>query len=173
MSREVHNLIKMDKVANKHPKNRIFIYVYRYGNFYLKKANKNYLYKIKSILFRILAKITFNRYNHIPLETTIGGGIILPHPIGVVISGNARLGNNVTIMHQVTIGDNVTVENDSSPKIGNNVFIGAGAKIIGGCSIGDNVIVGANTVVTKDVDANQTVIGVNKILNRKHKTFKD
>lgn len=164
MIKNVCKTIIIDKNRNTHPKNRIFIYIYRYGSFYLRKSNENWIYKIVAILFRILAKITFNRYNHIPLETAIGSGLVLPHPMGIVISGDAKLGNNVTIMHQVTIGDNVTATKPSSPKIGDNVFIGAGAKIIGGCNIGNNVIIGANTVVTKDVNDNRTVVGVNKII---------
>ena len=84
-----------------------------------------------------------------------------------MISGGTIIGKNVTIMHQVTIGENVTGK-DGSPTIGNNVFIGAGAKIIGDVHIGDNVKIGANAVVTKDVSDNCTVIGFNRILQKRN-----
>lgn len=49
-------------------------------------------------------KLTYNKYNHIPLETNIGGGVRIPHLLGIVLSGKASIGEQCTIMHQVTIG---------------------------------------------------------------------
>jgi len=85
-----------------------------------------------------------------------GPGFVLIHSNGVVINGAVRGGENVLIEHQVTIG----AEKRASPVIGNGVFIGAGAKIVGPVTIGDNARVGANAVVTKDVPAETTVVGV-------------
>jgi serine O-acetyltransferase len=81
---------------------------------------------------------------------------VLIHSNGVVINGAVRGGENVLIEHQVTIG----AEKRDSPVIGNGVFIGAGAKIVGAVTIGDNARVGANAVVTKNVDADTTVVGI-------------
>lgn len=80
----------------------------------------------------------------------------LPHGLnGIIIHYKASIGENCTIYQQVTIGG----KNSKAAKIGNNVSIGAGAKIIGGVNIGNNVIIGANTVVTKDIPDNSTVVG--------------
>lgn len=86
---------------------------------------------------------------------------ILPHNLsGIYISNRARIGKDVVIFHQVTIGSNSL--NDSkmngSPTIGNNVYIGCGAKIIGNITIGDNCRIGANCIITKDVPPNTTCI---------------
>ena len=78
----------------------------------------------------------------------------LPHGLyGIIISHNAIVGSNCTIFHQVTIGEG----KGGAPKIGDNVFIGAGAKIIGGITVGNNVRIGANCVVDQDIPDSATV----------------
>ena len=78
---------------------------------------------------------------------------ILPHSIkGIVIAGGAKIGNNVTISHQVTIGRSKNLV----PVIGDNVYIGPGAKIFGGIRIGNNVRIGANCIVFQDIPDNAT-----------------
>lgn len=156
MNREIKSLIYADKKCNVHPKNRAFIFLYRYGSYYYNKS------KFFSILFRIAIKLTVNMHNHIPLNCVIGSGIRLPHLLGIVISGNAVIGKNCTIYHQVTIG--VDDKSDKAATIGDNCIIGAGAKIIGNVNIGNNVRIGAGAVVTKDVPDNATVIQFNKVL---------
>lgn len=80
----------------------------------------------------------------------------LPHGLyGIVVSHNASVGRNCTIFHQVTIGE--TRGGGTAPKIGDNVIIGAGARIFGGVTIGNNVSIGANAVVVHDVPDNATV----------------
>jgi len=89
-----------------------------------------------------------------------GSGFVLMHPIGVVINGGVKGGKNVVIESGVVIGaasNGLPVE---VPVIGNNVFIGAGAKVLGGIKIGNNVKIGANSVVVKDVPDGVTVVGV-------------
>lgn len=84
-----------------------------------------------------------------------------PHGLnGIHISNNAHIGSNVVIFHQVTIGSNSLTGHirEGSPIIGNNVYIGAGAKIIGKVVIGDNCRIGANAVVVKDMPSNTTAI---------------
>lgn len=73
---------------------------------------------------------------------------------GIIISGGARIGKNVTICHQVTIGKS----RGKAPVIGDNVFIGPGAKIFGGIHVGNNVKIGANCVVFEDIPDNATVV---------------
>lgn len=97
----------------------------------------------------------------ISIETKIGKGLVLPHGgNGIFISRGACIGENCTIFQQVTIGSNTLKEskNKGVPVIGNNVYIGAGAKIIGNVIVGDNVRIGANAIVTLDIPSNATVV---------------
>ncbi len=89
------------------------------------------------------------------------GRIALPHGLnGILISQGTQIGYNCTIFHQVTIGSNMLddTKKKGAPIIGNNVYVGAGAKIIGGIKVGDNVRIGANCVVVEDVPDNCTVV---------------
>ena len=97
----------------------------------------------------------------IPLSANIKEVPLMPHGIkGVFISKNATIGKGCTILHQVTIGSNAfdDSKHTGSPIVGDNVFIGAGAKIIGGITIGNNVRIGANCVVCEDVPDNSTIV---------------
>jgi serine O-acetyltransferase len=76
--------------------------------------------------------------------------------VGVVINTKVRAGRNLVIHHCVTLG----AERNKTPILGDNVYIGAGAKVIGGVRVGSNVKIGANAVVTKDVPDGATVIGI-------------
>jgi serine O-acetyltransferase len=93
----------------------------------------------------------------IPLNCQIGGGLLLPHPNGVVIHPAARIGPNCLIFQQVTIG---TRDSSATPSIGAHVDIGAGAKILGAVTIGDHALIGANAVVLQDIPAGASAIGV-------------
>jgi len=86
----------------------------------------------------------------------IGEKIIFPHPRNVIIGRYAVLGNNCRIYHDVTIGQN----KGNFPELGNNIIVYPGAKIVGDIKIEDNAIVGANSVVTKDVPRNAIVAGI-------------
>ena len=97
----------------------------------------------------------------IPLNIKIPESTVFPHGFyGIFISGWARIGENCTIFQQVTIGSNTLSDTlmPGAPTIGDNVYIGAGAKIIGGVMIGNNVRIGANCFVFKDVPDNTTVV---------------
>lgn len=97
----------------------------------------------------------------IPSNVKIGNECVFPHGLnGVFISQGAVIGDGCTIFHQVTIGSNTLPDSKSpgAPVIGNNVYIGAGAKIIGGIKIGDNVRIGSNAVVVVDIPENATVV---------------
>ncbi|MGK3992569.1 serine O-acetyltransferase [Sorangium sp. So ce1024] len=85
-----------------------------------------------------------------------GPGFVLIHSNGVVINGNVRGGSNVLIEHQVTIG----ADRRQTPVLGSDLFIGAGAKIVGGVTVGDGARIGANAVVVHDVAPNTTVVGI-------------
>ncbi len=107
-------------------------------------------------------EMIFNKLNAVFCNCIIGRGavfgegFVLVHSTGVVINSDVRGGTGVFIEHQVTIG----AEQRRSPVLGNNIFIGAGAKIIGGITICDGVRVGANAVVLHDVPAYYTAVGI-------------
>lgn len=90
----------------------------------------------------------------------IGKGLFIDHGMGVVIGETAIVGDNVTLFQGVTLGGTGKEKGKRHPTIGNNVVIGAGAKILGNIKIGDNVNIGANAVVIRDVPPNSTVVGV-------------
>ena len=90
----------------------------------------------------------------------IGNNFFIDHGAGVVIGETAIIGDNVLIYHGVTLGGVSSTKTKRHPTIGNNVVIGAGAKVLGDILIGDNVKIGANAVVLNDVDDNNTVVGV-------------
>jgi len=95
-------------------------------------------------------------------RSEIGPGIFFPHPSGTVI-GAWRIGRNVTIFQGVTLGAkelDMRFDVKLRPEIGNNVVVGAGAKILGGIHIGDNSSVGANAVVLESIAANSIAVGV-------------
>ncbi len=94
----------------------------------------------------------------IPLNCHIGGGLLMPHPNGIVIHSSVKIGVNCLIHQQVTIG--VKRGDKNGPEIKGHVDIGAGAKIIGNITIGEHAMIGANAVVVKDVPAYAIVAGI-------------
>ncbi|AFG34829.1 serine O-acetyltransferase [Fervidobacterium pennivorans DSM 9078] len=90
----------------------------------------------------------------------LGKRILIDHGMGVVIGETAEVGNNVVIYHGVTLGGTGKDKGKRHPTVGNNVVIGAGAKLLGPIIIGNNVKIGANAVVLKDVPDNATAVGI-------------
>ena len=126
-----------------------------------KKANKWINRKNKYIANYYSNKI-YKKYGCIiSPNANIGKGLMLPHPIGIVIGAGAEIGDNVTIYQNVTIGrkyQNVA----EYPKIGNNVIIYSNTSVIGNITIGENSIIGCNSVVLKSIDKNSVCAGVIK-----------
>lgn len=91
---------------------------------------------------------------------TIGENLFIDHGTGVVIGETVIIGNNVTIYHGVTLGGTGKEKGKRHPTIGDNVLIGAGAKLLGNITIGNNVKIGANSVVLTDIPDNVTVVGI-------------
>lgn len=110
-----------------------------------------------------------DEFNNASMGTSIGGAIFKEPPIlwhglnGIVVSHYAEIGKNCIICQQVTIAGG---KNEEKVIIGDNVFIGAGAKIIGPCKIGNNVRICATAVVAKNIPDNCTVIGTMRIINK-------
>jgi serine O-acetyltransferase len=90
----------------------------------------------------------------------IGRRLIIDHGMGVVIGETAEIGDDVYLYHQVTLGGTSLARGKRHPTIGNNVIIGAGAKILGAVVVGDNARVGSNAVVLQPVMPGATVVGI-------------
>lgn len=90
----------------------------------------------------------------------IGPGLFIDHGMGVVIGETTEIGENVTIYQGVTLGGTSLEKKKRHPTIGNNVVIGAGAKILGPFKVGDNSRIGSGSVVVKEVPPNSLVVGV-------------
>lgn len=90
----------------------------------------------------------------------IGRRFFIDHGTGVVIGETACVGDDCTIYHGVTLGGTTWSQGKRHPTLGNGVMVGAGAKILGALDIGDNAMVGANSVVIRDVPAGRTVVGI-------------
>ena len=91
---------------------------------------------------------------------TIGSNFFIDHGMGIVIGETTIIKNNVTLYQGVTLGGVKSVKDKRHPTLEENVIVGAGAKILGPITIGKNSKVGANSVVTKNVPPNTTVIGI-------------
>jgi len=91
---------------------------------------------------------------------TIGKNFFIDHGMGVVVGETSIIGDNVLLYQGVTLGGTGKETGKRHPTIGNNVVVGAGAKILGNITIGDNSYIGANAVVIKDVPPNSTVVGI-------------
>ncbi|GFZ31230.1 hypothetical protein CSC2_17560 [Clostridium zeae] len=137
--------------------------IYRIGNSVVYSKIPKPIKKLVILILKVIQKIFSDILFHteLPFGAKIGKGLRINHPYGIILSEFAKIGDNCTIFHQVTIGMNEGNRkiNDGVPQIGNNVYIGCGAKIIGGITIGDNVKIGANAVVTKNIPSNCTVVG--------------
>ena len=90
----------------------------------------------------------------------IGSDFFIDHGSGVVVGETSIIGNNVFLYQGVTLGGTSTRKTKRHPTLGNNVVVGAGAKLIGAITVGDNVKIGAGSVVVTSVPSNATVVGV-------------
>lgn len=133
--------------------------VYRFGR---------WRYTVRPALFRkffsLLYKIAFKVIQivtgiELPCEAGIGQNFVIDHFGGIIISGYAKFGDNCRIRNGVVVGLR-RLDELRAPTIGNDVDIGAGAKILGPISIGNNVAIGANAVVIADVPDNCVAAGV-------------
>lgn len=91
---------------------------------------------------------------------TIGRRFFIDHGMGVVIGETAEIGNDCTVYHGVTLGGTSWNAGKRHPTLGNNVVIGAGAKVLGPLMVGENARIGSNAVVVKDVPNGATVVGI-------------
>lgn len=116
-------------------------------------CNRKHIRGLPSFIQRLICML----YGlEIAVSQEIGGGLYIPHPYGTVLMPK-RIGKNCSIIHNVTLGMR---NNWEFPIIGDDVFIGAGARVLGGILIGSGSRIGANAVVIHDVPAGATVVGI-------------
>jgi serine O-acetyltransferase len=133
--------------------------VYRFGRWRY-RVRPTLVRKFFSLIYHFLFKVVqIVTGIELPCEVDVGRNFIIDHFGGIVISGYAKFGDNCRIRNGVVVGLR-RMDDKRAPIIGNNVDIGAGAKVLGPIRIGDNVRIGANAVVLCDVLANSIAIGV-------------
>jgi len=134
------------------------IAVYRFGKFanQVRTPGLSHFLKLLYLIGKILIEILFGI--SIDVNSTIGPGFYIGHFGAIIIRGD--FGRNCSLGQGVTVGSKGAGKSDGWPVLGDNVFLGAGAKIIGRIHIGNNVVVGANAVVVKDVPDNMLAAGV-------------
>ena len=93
----------------------------------------------------------------------IGPGLLIVHGVGIVVGGNAAIGRDAILLHQVTLGAPTKDRRGEMPALGDEVFVGAGATLIGGITVGDGAVIGAKALVTEDVPAGKRVRAVGGI----------
>ncbi len=140
--------------------------VYRFGRWRY-TVRPILLRKMLSLLYKVLYKLVqIVTGIELPCEVPIGSNFRIDHFGGIVISGYAEFGNNCRIRNGVVVGLK-NPESPCAPKIGNDVDIGAGAKLLGPIVIGNNVSIGANAVVTRSIPDNSIAVGVPAIIKPK------
>lgn len=159
------------KANGNHLEKLIIIFIYRIGNYIYycnwPKIMKKILLFFMQIIRKIFVVLLFKV--EIPFKCKIGYGIKLMHPNGIILNENVVIGNYCTIYHQVTIGANDQKNPKKVAQIGNYVYIGCGAKIIGDIIIKDNVKIGANSVVVTSLKENDIAYCEQKVINKKAK----
>lgn len=144
--------------------------VYRFGRWRY-TINNVIARKFCSVIYKVLYKfIQIITGVELPCEVELGENFLIDHFGGIVISGYAKFGDNCRIRNGVVVGLK-NVDEPCAPQIGNNVDIGAGAKLLGRITIGDNVSIGANSVVLIDVPDNAIAVGVPAMIKYKKSTL--
>lgn len=140
--------------------------IYRFGRWRYTIASPwirkpfSFIYKFLFKLVQIVTGI------ELPCEARVGSRFVIDHFGGIVISGYASFGTDCRIRNGVVVGLK-NPEQPCAPQIGNNVDIGAGAKLLGAITVGDNVSIGANAVVTRDVPPNHIAVGIPALIKPK------
>ena len=170
------NLIKeeINTILKNDPSIHSIIEVFLYPSFKVKLYYKisHFLYKRKRFLIARIISEKAKRKTGIEIHpgATIGKNLFIDHGMGVVIGETCIIGDNVTLFHGVTLGGTGKEKGKRHPTIGNNVFIGSGAKILGNITIGNNVKIGANSVILESIPDNVTVVGIPGKIIKHHTT---
>lgn len=156
---DLNTILKKDPAA----RNRISIY-FLYSGFKAikayRKSNWFYRHNMKTIAEIVSQRSRYKTGIEIHPGAKIGKGLFIDHGMGVVIGETTEIGNNCTIYQNVTLGGTTTEKGKRHPTLGDNVVVGAGAKVLGAFKVGDNAKIGAGAVVLNEVPSGATVVGV-------------
>jgi serine O-acetyltransferase len=120
-----------------------------------------YLSGLEKLSWLLFARTQAVTGAELPPTVQIGEGLRIPHPSGIVVGGGTVVGACCTLLQGATLGERLgRSAGHSYPIIGDNVIIGAGAKVLGRVNIGDGALVGANAVVISDIPPNAVAVGV-------------
>jgi serine O-acetyltransferase len=117
-------------------------------------------YSIYPIVLFMLQRYKYKFGIQIPISVDIGSGFYIGHFSGIFIYPDCKIGKNCNLSQGVTLGNANRGKNKGYPTIGDNVYIGPGAKLVGNVKVGNYVAIGANCVVTKDIPDNAVVVGI-------------
>lgn len=151
------NVIRQSEIQSEYW-GRVVFFVYRFGRFLKYHCDSSFWMQVywdadMKILKGKLGII-------IPYQTSIGFGTRIDHPIGIVINSKAKIGKNCRIHQKTTIGaTDIKYPYDSTPVIGDNVYMGADISILGKITIGSNSVIGGGSVVTKSFPENSKLVG--------------
>lgn len=165
--------LKYNNKSNPNFKGRIIVMSFTVVTYFRKKANNKFKFILIApiiIIYKYITDIILGC--EIPASTNIGKGLIIHHGRATVLNKQVVLGNNVTLKHNTTIGNKEDLDGADlgSPIIKDNVIIGPNSVILGPITIGQNSIIGAGSVVVKDVEPYSIVAGNPAKLIRKLKT---
>jgi serine O-acetyltransferase len=128
---------------------------------YLRTAEPRRISRPLELLARLwLRRLRYAYGIDVPASTRVGPGLYINHPGGIVVHNRAVIGANCNLSQDVTLGEGNRGPRKGFPVIGDGVYLGPGAKLVGAVRVGDDVAVGANCVVTSDVPAHSVVVGV-------------
>ncbi|MED1471932.1 serine acetyltransferase [Bacillus salipaludis] len=180
MSSRLNEIMKNDFArysTNYNMKNFVSLFIKNKGfryTYILRKCNF-YFTNNKKIMFNIY-RLILKRYQvkfglEIPYETKIGDGIYIGHIGGIVVNGKSKIGKNVNILNGVLLGYEPRGKRKGCPTIGDKVWIGSHAVIVGNVAIGNNVVIAPNSFVNFDVPNNSVVFGnPAKVISNKNAT---
>lgn len=155
--------IKQDWKANSKSINHAgfrTLIVYRFGRWRMTIKNKALRAPLSFIYRQMEKHVRFKYGIELPYTVTLGNNVTFEHQHGIVIHGQAKIGDGCIIRQGVTIGNKSLDAPFDAPSIGACVNIGAGAKILGRVQIGDYSAIGANAVVTSDIPAYAVAVGI-------------
>lgn len=142
-----------DKVPFIKPIQMRYLLAYRKASFYKKKSLQGIYYRIR------LQRLSEKTGIQLPTKAKVGKGLFIAHFGSIIVNPDAILGCNVNIAPGVVVGKSNRGEKKGVPTIGNAVWIGANAVIVGNITIGDDVMIAPNAYVNMDVPAHSIVLG--------------
>lgn len=157
---EIRDILKEDLFRNRTIMERLTVLTYRVRHWGVTRSPRPLwrLIGLAAAPAEFLLRLGIS--GQISGQCSIGRRVRFGHAWGIVIHPSVTIGEHCTIYHQVTLGVNEHRQPITGPVIGNRVYIGAGAKIIGAVHVGDDAVIGANAVVITDVPPNHVAVGI-------------